>query len=163
MRGKQKGFSLIELLIVVTIILVIAAVAIPNLLRSKMSANEASAISSIRTIITSEIIYSTTYAVGFSTDLPSLSDGGVSTNCIPPAIPAAASACLIDPALATGAKSGYLFTYAATGSGGVNSSYTLHGDPLSAGYSGQRHFYTDATHVLRVSVTGVASASDPAL
>ena len=162
MKDKQKGFSLIELLIVVTIILVIAAVAIPNLLRSKMSANEASAISSIRTIITSEIIYSATYTVGFSTDLPSLSDGGVSTNCIPPAIPAAASACLIDPALATGTKSGYLFTYVPTGSSGVNSSYTLHGDPVSAGF-GRRHFYTDTTDVLRVSVTGVASASDPAL
>jgi prepilin-type N-terminal cleavage/methylation domain-containing protein len=162
MRGKQKGFSLIELLLVVTIILVIAAVAIPNLLRSKMSANEASAISSIRTIITSEIIYSTTFTVGFSADLPSLSDGGVSTNCIPPAIPAAASACLIDSALATGTKSGYLFTYAPTGSGGVNSSYTLRGDPISSGF-GRRHFYTDTTDVLRVSVTGVASASDPAL
>ena len=94
--------------------------------------------------------------------MPSLSDGGVSTNCIPPAIPAAASACLIDPALATGTKSGYLFTYVPTGSSGVNSSYTLHGDPVSAGF-GRRHFYTDTTDVLRVSVTGVASASDPAL
>src|SRR5258707_2639817 len=161
MMRKQKGFSLIELLIVVTIILVIAAVAIPNLLRSKMTANEVSAISSIRTIVTSEIIYSTTYAVGFSTDLPSLSDGGVSTNCIPPAIPAAASACLIDPALATGAKSGYLFTYAATGSGGVDSSYILHGNPLLDGYRRQRHFFTDATHVLRASVTEVASTAAP--
>src|SRR5258707_15079478 len=133
MMRKQKGFSLIELLIVVTIILVIAAVAIPNLLRSKMTANEVSAISSIRTIVTSEIIYSTTYAVGFSTDLPSLSDGGVSTNCIPPAIPAAASACLIDPALATGAQSGYLFTYPATGSGGGNSNDQVYRGPVRAG------------------------------
>src|SRR5260221_12203192 len=150
MMRKQKGFSLIELLIVVTIILVIAAVAIPNLLRSKMTANEVSAISSIRTIVTSEIIYSTTYAVGFSTDLPSLSDGGVSTNCIPPAIPAAASACLIDPALATGAKSGYLFTYAATGSGGGDCSFMIHCDPLSAGYRGQPHFYSRTSDVFTV-------------
>ena len=63
MRNKQKGFSLIELLIVVAIILIIAAIAIPNLIRSRMAANEASAVASIRTINTAEVVYSTTYAV----------------------------------------------------------------------------------------------------
>src|SRR5260370_41627437 len=82
MRRNQSGFSLIELLIVVMIILVIAAVAIANLLRSRMSANEASAVASIRTIVTSEIIYSTTYTVGFCADFPSLSDGGTAANCV---------------------------------------------------------------------------------
>ena len=163
MKRKQKGFSLIELLIVVAIILVIAAVAIPNLLRSRISANEASAIASLRTIITSEIIYSTTYTLGFSADLPSLSDGGVQTNCIPPSIPGAASACLIDATLASGSKSGYLFTYVPTSGGGINSSYVLNADPINVGSSGQRHFYTDQTHVLRVNMTAVASPSDPAL
>ena len=162
MRRKQRGFSLIELLIVVTIILVIAAVAIPNLLRSKMSANEASAIASMRTIVTSEIIYSTTYTVGFSGNLPSLSDGGTASNCVPPAVPASTSACLIDSALASGTKNGYLFTYVPGPGGGVTSSYTLNADPVSTA-SGQRHFYTDATHVLRVNSTVVASASDPPL
>jgi type IV pilus assembly protein PilA len=163
MRRKQKGFSLIELLIVVVIILVIAAVAIPNLLRSRMSANEASAIASMRTIITSEIVYSTTYAVGFSADLPSLSDGGAPGNCVPPAVPSASSACLLDVSVASGEKSGYSFTYVPAGGGGVNNTYKLNADPINTGISGQRHFYTDDTDVLRVNVTAVASSSDPSL
>lgn len=163
MRRKHNGFSLIELLIVVMIILVIAAVAVPNLISSRMRANEASAVASLRSIVTSEIIYSSTYTVGFSSDLPSLSDGGAVTNCVPPAIPSAASACLIDSLLASGTKSGYSFSYAATSGGGVNSSYTLNADPISPGSSGQRYFYTDDTHVLRVNVTAVASPSDPPL
>jgi type IV pilus assembly protein PilA len=163
MRRREKGFSLIELLIVVAIILVIAAVAIPNLLRSRMSANEASAIASLRTIITSEIVYSSTYTVGFSADLPSMSDGGAPGNCIPPAVPSASSACLLDASVASGTKSGYLFTYTASGTSGVNNSYQINADPVSAGGSGQRHFYTDDTNVLRVNITTVASASDPPL
>ena len=67
MRNKQKGFSLIELLIVVAIILIIAAIAIPNLLRSRMAANEASAVGSVRTLNTAQVTYSTTYGVGFTT------------------------------------------------------------------------------------------------
>jgi prepilin-type N-terminal cleavage/methylation domain-containing protein len=161
MSGKQKGFSLIELLIVVVIILVIAAVAIPNLLRSRMSANEASAVASMRTMITAEIIYSSTYTVGFSADLPSLSDGGAPTNCIPPAVATASSACLIDPNLAGGTKSGYLFAYQ-PGGGSTNSTYKLNADPISLG-SGQRHFYVDATNILRVNFTAPASPADPTL
>jgi len=73
---KQKGFSLIELLIVVAIILIIAAIAIPNLLRSKMSANDSAAASTIRTINTSEVTYSTTYpTVGYANTLPKLGPG----------------------------------------------------------------------------------------
>lgn len=162
MAHKQRGFSLIELLIVTAIILVIAAVAIPNLLRSRMSANEASAVASTRTIITAEIIYSSTYTVGFSADLPSLSDGGAPANCVPPTAPVAGSACLIDPSLASGTKSGYVFTYAAAGGAGTNTTYTLNADPISAG-TGQRHFYTDASDVVRVNFTVPASVTDPAL
>jgi len=78
-------------------------------------------------------------------------------------VPVAASACLIDASLATGTKSGYTFTYAATSGGGVNGTYTLNADPISSGVSGQRHFYTDDTDVLRQNLTAVASASDPPL
>jgi type II secretory pathway pseudopilin PulG len=151
------------LLLVVVIILVLATIAIPNLLRSRMSANEASAVASMRTIVTSEIVYSTMYTVGFSADLPSLSDGGAAANCLPPSVPAAASACLIDSGLAAGTKNGYTFTYAPTGGSGVNSAYTLNGDPVAPGSTGQRHFFTDANHVLRVNATAAASASDPPL
>src|SRR6266404_1907023 len=162
MGSKQKGFSLIELLIVTVIILVIAAVAIPNLMRSRMSANEASAVASVRTLITAEIVYSSTYTVGFSVDLPSLGDGGTPANCSPPAAPGANSACLIDATLGSGTKSGYVFTYAAAGGSGTNSTFTLNADPVSPG-SGQRHFYTDATDVLHVNLIAPASPSDPTL
>src|SRR6266481_5932762 len=135
MRRKQKGFSLVELLIVVAIILVIAAVAIPNLLRSRMSANEASAVASMRTIVTAEIVYSSSYTVAFAANLVSLSDRGTPANCVPPAVPAATSACLIVTTLAKGTKSGYLFTYSTTCSCDTNNTYTIYTDPVSRGVS----------------------------
>src|ERR1700676_196460 len=106
-NGKQKGFSLIELLIVVAIILIIAAIAIPNLLRSKMAANEASAVASLRTYNTSIVMYSTTYSTDPTTNFSQLG---------PPAGGAAASAAaadLLDSYLgaAAASKSGYNFTY----------------------------------------------------
>ena len=161
MRRKERGFSLIELLIVVAIILIVAAVAVPNLLRSRMSANEASAVASMRTVITSEIVYSSTYANGFSSDLVSLSDGGTPTNCIPPAVASASSACLLDSNVASGTKNGYVFTYVPSGSGTFDT-YVLNGDPGSSG-AGQRHFFSDQTNVLRFNNAVAASSSDPAL
>ncbi|HUJ40836.1 MAG TPA: prepilin-type N-terminal cleavage/methylation domain-containing protein, partial [Candidatus Acidoferrales bacterium] len=108
---REKGFSLIELLIVVAIILIIAAIAIPNLLRSRMAANEASAVGSLRTINTACVTYSTTYGIGFPGALTSLgTSGGVSST----------GAQLIDNVLAGGSKSGYTFTYTAgAAAGGV--------------------------------------------
>src|SRR5205085_4168744 len=97
---KQKGFSLIELLIVVAIILIIAAIAIPNLLRSRMAANEASAVGSIRTINTSEVTYASTYGAGYAATLAALASpaSGACTAT-------AAQACLIDAVLGGGTKS----------------------------------------------------------
>src|SRR5271154_527127 len=107
---KNKGFSLIELLIVVAIILIIAAIAIPNLLRAKMAANESSAVASMRTINTGEISYSSAFpTVGYAPTLSAM--GGVA-----PCTPTSSTACLIDSVLAGGNKSGY--TFVANGSGG---------------------------------------------
>ena len=156
MRNKQKGFSLIELLIVVAIILIIAAIAIPNLLRSKMAANEASAVASCRTINTAEVVYSSTYNVPsvFSADLASLAG----TSCSQSTPPTSSGACLIDSALAAATaapgKSGYYFTYA-----GGTGTYSVNGNPVSAGSTGVRYFWTDQSNVIRANATGPAVAN----
>ncbi len=155
---KQKGFSLIELLIVVAIILIIAAIAIPNLLRSRIAANEASAVGSMRTINTAEITYASTYpSVGYSPDLVSLAGSTCSA-------PTSTAACLIDATLAgatssTNAKSGYYFTFLASSSLG----YKLNGDPAKVGSTGVKHFYTDGTAVIHYNLTAASSATDPAI
>jgi type IV pilus assembly protein PilA len=147
MRDKQKGFSLIELLIVVAIILIIAAIAIPNLLRSKMAANEASAVASLRTYNTAIVSYSTTYGTDPATDLSQL---GPSTT------PSSTAADLVDSLLGTASptKSGYNFTYApGTASNGVISQYTILAAPQSSS-TGQRKFFTDQSGVIRQTTDG---------
>jgi type IV pilus assembly protein PilA len=154
---KQKGFSLIELLIVVAIILIIAAIAIPNLLRSRMAANEASAVGSIRTINTSAVTYSTTYPnAGFPATLASL--GGAT-----PCTATSTNSCLLDQVLAGGTKSGYIF--ALTTDGNTPSvGYSITGTPVSVGTTGQRMFFSDQSGVIRYSATGAgATAASPAL
>jgi len=160
---KQKGFSLIELLIVVAIILIIAAIAIPNLLRSRMAANEASAVGSLRTINTAEVTYQTTYPnVGFATAIANL--GGAA----PCNVATQASACLIDDVLSVGpgnVKSGYAFTAnGVAGAGGLNQTYTATAVPSVVGQSGQRAFFTDQSGVIRYDATGAgATNASPAL
>jgi prepilin-type N-terminal cleavage/methylation domain-containing protein len=158
---KQKGFSLIELLIVVAIILIIAAIAIPNLLRSRMAANEASAVGSLRTINTAEVTYSTTYPnIGFATALTNLGGAAPCTTAT------SGTACLIDDVLSTvGVKSGYKFTApGVAGAGGLNVTYTATAVPSVVGQSGQRAFFTDQSGVIRYDASGAgATASSPAL
>ena len=157
MRNKQKGFSLIELLIVVAIILIIAAIAIPNLLRAKMAANEASAVGSIRTINTSAVEYSTTYG-GYPSVLAAL--GGPAG-----AAATASSAELIDAVLAGGTKSGYTFSYTtgATDSNGNILAFTLTAIPTSIGTTGQRRFFTDQSGVIRGDSANTASVNSTPL
>jgi len=150
---KQKGFSLIELLIVVAIILIIAAIAIPNLLRARMAANESSAVASIRTINTGMVTYNSTYpTVGFAATLTVL--GGVA-----PCTPSSTTACLIDSVLAAGTKSGY--TFAATGAGGPPAvTYFATAVPVTLNQTGVRSFCAFEDAVVRVQPTGAAIGAE---
>jgi len=153
---KQKGFSLIELLIVVAIILIIAAIAIPNLLRARIAANESSAVASTRTINTAQVTYSMAYpTVGYAGALSTLGPA-TGTGC---AAPSSTNGCIIDYVLSqayaggtSGSKSGYKFALAAAvGAGGTgpNITFVEGAAPLSYNQSGVRRFCSAEDNVIR--------------
>ena len=160
---KQKGFSLIELLIVVAIILIIAAIAIPNLMRAPMAANEASAVASLRTVNTAEITYNSTYpTVGFAPALVNLG-GALGAACVP----SSTTACLIDSVLANNGSpagsgnSGYKFTTGTgTVAGGVNVGYVILAVPVNLNHTGIRAFCAEEDAVVRVDPLGACSNTE---
>ncbi|TAM82203.1 MAG: prepilin-type N-terminal cleavage/methylation domain-containing protein [Acidobacteria bacterium] len=168
MRTESKGFSLIELLIVVAIILIVAAIAIPNFLRSRVAANQASAVESLRTLSTAEFTYSSTYNAGYTETLgylgppPSGFPGGVTHATIVDDVlsgTAAAGATAM-----TSSKNGYLFTYSpGVVISGQVFSFTITADPVTRGTTGLNSYFVDQTGVVRQNSTTQASAADSPL
>lgn len=149
---KQHGFSLIELLIVVAIILVISAIAIPNLMRSRIAANEASAVGSLRAINNAEVTYNTTYNT-YTCTLAALGPGSGGSAA------SSAAAQILDANLSSGVKSGYSFVAGTcnVAGNGSTTSYQWSANPVSPGVSGSRYFCTDDTFSVSVDPNSAAN------
>jgi prepilin-type N-terminal cleavage/methylation domain-containing protein len=156
MVKSSKGFSLIELLIVVAIILVIAAIAVPNFIRSRVAANQTSAVASLHTLVIAEATYSSTYGAGYSINMLYLEPPATSG-----VTPTSTAAGLIDSILASGIKSGYSFGYspgAIDTSGRVNA-FNFTALPISSS-TGTQYYYVDDSGVIRQNATTPAGATD---
>jgi prepilin-type N-terminal cleavage/methylation domain-containing protein len=150
---RVRGFSLIELLIVVAIILIIAAIAIPNLLRARIAANEASAASSVRTIASGEIAYAAAYP---TTGYTALANLGGATPCTP--LPA--SACIIDNVIALGTKSGYNLNGIGFG-GAPNTTFVTGAAPVNYNVTGIRDFCATTDGVVHVNAGAAGAVPAP--
>jgi type IV pilus assembly protein PilA len=156
-EGRHSGFSLVELLLVVAIILIIAAISIPHLLRARIAANESSAASSVRQITRAELAYSIAYpAVGFAAALADL--GGPASSCVP----SQTTACILDTDLSSGQKAGYnLLATGIPSASGSNNTFVVGAAPIVFDKTGTRDFCSTSDGVLRVrrGATGNAPIS----
>jgi type IV pilus assembly protein PilA len=145
----QKGFSLIELLIVVVVILIFAAIAVPALLRSRMAANETSAVASMREINNAQVTYMSTYSVGYAESLADLgpTTGGEGVSSSAAGLLDEVLGCASEPCM----KSGYTFSIS-----GDNTDFISVSVPTDVGRTGQRGFFSDSSCVIRFDPTGAA-------
>jgi len=142
----------------IPVILIIAAIAIPNLLRARMAANEASAVGALRTYNAAMVSYATQCQnIGFPASAQKLGPGNGDCE----------GANLVDPALAAaaGTRNGYRFVYSpgAADTVGHVISYTITADPITQNTTGSRHFFTDETGEIHASIGEPATADSPQL
>ena len=153
---RQRGFTLMELLIVLAIILIIAGITIPSLVHVKINANETSAVASIKTILTAQMSYQTTYqAQGYASSLAAL---GGSESCTP----SPANACLLDEVLTSGTKAGYNFAVAGGNpANGANTTYVVGAAPEAYNRTGVRRFCATEKGVIRRDANTEGSTTPP--
>lgn len=153
-RNRDRGFTLIELMIVVTIILIIAAFTIPRITKAQIPAHESSAIKSIQAIHEAQMMFSSSHPdVGFTADLVTLGGNAQS-----------GGEQIIDSNLASGRKSGYTFTYTPGEKvNGAIRSYTITAVPDQVGSTGQRRFFSDESGEIHYNASGPADTTSPVI